>query len=303
MPLQPLWPCSSVPPTSHISVDGEEQWSLEQWLREVGGNNSSGTAVLGMAACRIRGVVKGRDRHRVTSDAALLMGWAVSQSQHPQNSAHQPALVKVPRAAASSSLWSVTAAAHPSRASGGIPQMAAAAGGRDGWGKPAQPWTSLQCRTGEGSLGSRLLDDICVCAHHGTLTSTALLIPARALRPAAHISDEFMYSLCSADAGPGMFPHRDVSSLDKICTLTFEVNNLQVGILFLQRKPFPPTSHNQNWAPSPQRSHFGVSGNSPYSYPTYPCALAFGEQQQGGPPMSSLNSALVSPFFYIPRKS
>lgn len=111
--------------------------------------------------------------------------------------------------------------------------------GRDGWEKPVQPLTSLQCRTGEGSLGSRLLDDCCVCAHHGTLVSTALLTPAKALRPAAHISDEFVYSLCSADAGPGTFPYRDVSSLDKICTLTFKVNNLQVGILFLQRKPFP----------------------------------------------------------------
>lgn len=105
--------------------------------------------------------------------------------------------------------------------------------------KPVQPLTSLQCRTGEGSLGSRLLDDICVCAYHGTLMSTALLTPAKTLRPAVHISDEFMFSLCSADAGPGMFPYRDVSSLDKICTLTFEVNNLQVGILFLQHKPFP----------------------------------------------------------------
>lgn len=151
----------------------------------------------------------------------------------------QPALVKVPAAAASSSHRSVTAAAHPSSVSGGIPQTAAAAWGRDGWGKPVQPLTSLQCRTGEGSLGSRLLDDICVCAHHGTLSSTAPLTPAKALRPAAHISDEFTYSLCSADAGPGLFPYRDVSSLDKICTLTFEVNNLQVGILFLQRKPFP----------------------------------------------------------------
>lgn len=114
-----------------------------------------------------------------------------------------------------------------------------------------------------------------------------------------------MYSLCSVDAGPGMFPYRDVSSLDKICTLTFEVNHLQVGILFLQRKPFPSLPpHNQNWAPSLQRSHFGVSGNSPCSCPTYPCALAFGEQQQGGAPTSPLNSALVSPFFfYIPRKS
>lgn len=119
MPLQPLWPRSSVPPTSHITTDGEEQWSLEQWHilgihGELGGNNSSGTAVLGMAACRIQGLVKGRGRHRVTSDAALLMGWTVSQSQHPQNSAHQSALVKVPRAAASSFPWSVTAAAHPS---------------------------------------------------------------------------------------------------------------------------------------------------------------------------------------------
>lgn len=184
------------------------------------------------------GAVKGRDRHRVTSAAALLMGLAVSQSQHPQNSAHQPALLKVPSCCLQLSL-DVTAAAHPSRGSGGIPQTAAAAWGRDGWGKPVQPLSSLQCRTGEGSLGSRLLADICVCAHHGTLTSTALLAPARALRPAAHMSDEFMYSLCSADAGPGMFPYRDVSSLDKTCTLTFEVNNLQVGILFLQRKPFP----------------------------------------------------------------
>lgn len=57
--------------------------SLEQWHTlgihgETGGNNSSGTAVLGMAKGKIQGAVKGRDRHRVTSDAALLMGWAVS---------------------------------------------------------------------------------------------------------------------------------------------------------------------------------------------------------------------------------
>lgn len=41
---------------------------------ELGGNNSSGTAVLGMAVCKIQGAVKGRDRHRVTSDAALSWG-------------------------------------------------------------------------------------------------------------------------------------------------------------------------------------------------------------------------------------
>lgn len=92
MSLQPLWPCSSFLATSHIITGGEEQWSLEQWhilgvQGELGGNNSSGTAVLGMAACKIQGVVKRRDRHRVMSGAALLMGWAVSRSQHPQNSA------------------------------------------------------------------------------------------------------------------------------------------------------------------------------------------------------------------------
>lgn len=193
-----------------FTTDEEEQWSLEQRhvlgiQGELGGSNSSGTAVLGMAACKIQGVVKRRDRHGVTSDAALLRGWAVSWSQHPQNSAHQAALVKVPTAAASSSHCSVTAAGHPSSATGDIPQKAAAAWGRDEWEKPVQPLTSLQCRTGEGSLGSRLLDDCCVCAHHGTLTSTALLTPAKALRPAAHFSDEFMYSLCSVDARPGMF--------------------------------------------------------------------------------------------------
>lgn len=135
MSLQPLWPCSSFLSTSHISPGGGEQWGLEQWHvlgihRELAGNNSSGTAVLGMAACKIQGLIKGRDGHRVTSDADLLMGRAVSWSQQPQNSAHQPALVKVPTAAASSSRWSVTVAAHPSRVSGGIPQTAGA--GMDG---------------------------------------------------------------------------------------------------------------------------------------------------------------------------
>lgn len=61
MSLQPLWPCSSFLPTSHTATDGEEQWSLEQrhvlGIRgELGGNNSSGTAVLGMAACKIQGL-------------------------------------------------------------------------------------------------------------------------------------------------------------------------------------------------------------------------------------------------------
>lgn len=79
MSLQPLWPCSSFLPASHITTDGEEQWSLEQWHvlgihGELGGNNSSGTAVLGMAEHKIQGAVRGRDRHGVTSDAALLMG-------------------------------------------------------------------------------------------------------------------------------------------------------------------------------------------------------------------------------------
>lgn len=36
-----------------------------------------GTAVLGMAACKVKGFIKGRDGHGVTSDAASLMGWAV----------------------------------------------------------------------------------------------------------------------------------------------------------------------------------------------------------------------------------
>lgn len=42
--------------------------------RRAGWQQQLGTAVLGMAACRVQGAVKGRDRHRVTSDAALLMG-------------------------------------------------------------------------------------------------------------------------------------------------------------------------------------------------------------------------------------
>lgn len=42
-----------------------------------------------------------------------------------------------------------------------------------------------------------------------------------------HILDEFMYSPCSADAGPGVFPSRDGSSLGKVHTLTFEFNTLQ----------------------------------------------------------------------------
>lgn len=76
-----------------------------------------------------------------------------------------------------------------------------------------------------------------MCVHTTALTSFA--DSCQGLGPAAHISEQFMHSLCSAHAGPGVFLYRDVSSLDKICTLTFEVNNLQVGILFLQRQPFP----------------------------------------------------------------
>lgn len=83
MSLQPLWPCSPFLPASHGAPDGEEQWGLGQW-HLLGGNSS--WAQLSWA-WQGPGGVKGRDRHRVTSDAALLMGWAVSQSQHPQNPA------------------------------------------------------------------------------------------------------------------------------------------------------------------------------------------------------------------------
>lgn len=223
-----------------------------------------------MTACRIQGVVKGRDRHRVTSDAALLMGWAVSlESASPKF--NPPACTGE---GAKGGCLQLTLECHSSR---GIPQTAAAAWGRDGWEKPVQPLTSLQSRTGEGSFGSGQLDDISVCAHHGTLTSTALLTPAKALRPAAHISDEFMYSLCSADARPGMFPYRDVSSLDKICTLTFEVNNLQVDILFLQRKSFPSLPTTKTGLPVHREATLEILH---VHNPTYPCALAFGEQQE-----------------------
>lgn len=44
---------------------------------------AQGTAALGVAGCRLKGFIKGRDGHRVTSDAAVLMGRAVAWSQHP----------------------------------------------------------------------------------------------------------------------------------------------------------------------------------------------------------------------------
>lgn len=125
------------------------------------GNGTSWVAPTAGHSCpghgRVQGVVKGRDRHRVTSEAALLMG--LSEPACPESSP-QPALVEVPVAAAP---------AHSGLSQRLLsPQTAAAAWGGDGWEKPAQPLTPLQCRAGEGSLGSRLLGDVCVCAHHGT---------------------------------------------------------------------------------------------------------------------------------------
>lgn len=108
---------------------------------------------------------------------------------------------------------------------------------------------------------------------------------------------------CAQDAGPGMFPYRDVSSLDKICTLTFEVNNLQVGILFLRHKPFHSLPTTKTGLPLHREATLECLESLHVHNPTYPCALAFGEQQQWRFPLP-FKQCLVSPFFfYIPRKS
>lgn len=115
--------------------------------------------------------------------------------------------------------------------------------------------------------------------HHGTLTSTASLTSAKTSGPAAHIFDEFMYSPRSADAGPRIYPYRDVSPLGKVHTLTFEVNILQVGTFF-SANPSPPFPQPKLGLITMSREAIlGWLEKSPRSLLPHLSALALGEQQ------------------------